>query len=536
MRMTSAWMKRLVARRGRLAGGAVEKWLRVAALSAFAVDAPATTVLSVAVEKGVRKKVRFRKPDTLGVLLESDEFLIGEVPPAVRRRGWIAFPHTEATEPCIHDLRTKSKAVTLVYGEEFPGLTATWEGLSPGVAATNLPPVSATLHGALRTAETGAVRYTLSHPKHISGRAEHDQTLRFCPRLTAAEEDALREDGTPVDGEYGDALSCSCHSGVCCGNPWCDCGCACCGAGNDETPASICAEHNCPYDQCESLHLDAYTNAMAVASMADVLKLDRNPVYTNAIPIDVPSAWVKCCECPDHRTNHVALVAKSYNLAVRTANGERFKRTFNDCNIYVHGLAPSRDFEDSILSLCKTGVVYETHNYTVLGLKIDHPYFNLKKLNDANPAFGFPVVIGTNRIYGADFRLRTDVDLPSGNIHLGLEGAAPGFRLYLGSPLYGLSIDGTQTDEPLLLADSSTGKSFDVSLKQWKKIVAQHTSGREIAVTLVAEHEGAADIVFGYAATNGNKSVSDVVCQRVTANDVAHGGLQPQRTHRRRRP
>ena len=73
------------------------------------------------------------------------------------------------------------------------------------------------------------------------------------------------------------------------------------------------------------------------------------------------------------------------------------------------------------------------------------------------------------------------------------------------------------TDDPLLLADSSTGKSFDVSLAQWKKIMAQHTSGREITVTLTAAQEGAADIVFGFAAVNGNESVNDVVRQRVTA-------------------
>ena len=68
-----------------------------------------------------------------------------------------------------------------------------------------------------------------------------------------------------------------------------------------------------------------------------------------------------------------------------------------------------------------------------------------------------------------------------------------------------------------LLADSSTGKSFDVSLKQWKKIVARHASGREITVTLTAAQEGATDIVFGFAATNANGRASDVVRQRVTA-------------------
>ncbi len=485
---------------------------------------PTANSVHVPLPRGVEISIWGSIPETLQAEIDSGSYTIGRLPAwYTLERGWIAFPNTKAKEPCIHDLNAKKLLVHLDPGRDIKGQVCTWNATDT-ISVEAKSDLSAELTGNFPRSSTTPVTYTLTHPCHLYGPTEYTQTARFCPRLSENDDNNLQEDdndlpkdGMPVDGEYGDEHGCSCEMGDCCGNPWCDCGCACCGAGEDETPANICDEHNCPYDQCESLHLDAYTNAMAVASMADVLKLDRNPVYTNTIPIDVPDAWVKCCECPDHKTNYVALAAKSYNLAVRTANGERFERTVHDCNIYVHGLAPSRDFEDSVLALCKTGVVYETHRYTVLGLKIDHPYFDIKKLNDRNAEFGFPVVIGTNRIYGADFRLRTDVDLPAGNIHIGLAGGRPGFKLYLGSPLYGLSIDGTVTDEPLLLADSSTGKSFDVSLKQWKKIVSRHASGREITVTLTAAQEGATDIVFGFAATNGNESVSDVVRQRVTA-------------------
>ena len=482
-------------------------------------DGPDPTANSVHVPlpRGVELGIWGSIPATLQAEIDSGSYTIGRLPAwYTLEHGWIAFPNTKAKEPCIHDLNAKKLLVFLDPGRDVKGLVCTWNATDK-ISVEAKSDLSAELTGNFPRSSTTPVSYTLTHPSYLCGATEYTQTARFCPRLSENEDNDLQGDGMPTDGEYGDAHGCSCNSGACCGNPWCDCGSACCGAGDDESPANICVEHNCPYDQCESLHLDAYTNAMAVTSMADVLKLDRCPVYTNTIPIDVPSAWVKCCDCRDHWTNYVALAAKSYNLAVRTAHGERFERTVNDCNIYVHGLAPSRDFEDSILSLCKTGVVYETHHYTVLGLKIDHPYFDIKKLNDRNAAFGFPVVFGTNRIYGAEFRLRTDVDLPVGDIHIGLDGSAPGFKLYLGQPLYGLSIDGTVTDEPLLLADSSTGKSFDVSLKQWKKIVSRHASGREITVTLTAAQEGATDIVFGFAATNANGRVSDVVRQRVTA-------------------
>ena len=482
-------------------------------------DAPDPTANSVHIPlpRGVEISIWGSIPETLQAEIDSESYTIGRLPAwYTLERGWIAFPNTKAKEPCIHDLNAKKLLVYLDPGKDIKGLVCTWNATDT-ISVEAKSDLSAELTGSFPRSSTTPVTYTLTHPRHLYGPTQYTQTARFCPRLSENDDADLHGDGMPVDGEYGDEHGCSCEMGDCCGNPWCDCGCACCEAGDDETPANICVEHNCPYDQCESLHLDAYTNAMAIASMSDVLKLDRDPVYTNTIPIDVPDAWVKCCECHDHWTNYVALAAKSYNLAVRTANGERFERTVNDCNIYVHGLAPSKNFEDSVLTLCKTGVVYETHRYTVLGLKIDHPYFDIKKLNDRNAEFGFPVVIGTNRIYGADFRLRTDVDLPVGNIHIGLAGGRPGFKLYLGSPLYGLSLDGTVTDEPLLLADSSTGKSFDVSLKQWKKIVSRHASGREITVTLTAAQEGATDIVFGFAATNANGCVSDVVRQRVTA-------------------
>ena len=482
-------------------------------------DAPDPTANSVRVPlpRGVEFGFWGSIPETLQMEIDAGSYTIGRLPAwYTLEHGWIAFPNTKAKEPCIHDLNAKKLLVYLDPGRDIRGLVCTWNPTA-SISVEAKSDLSAELTGSFPRSSTTPVTYTLTHPRHLYGPTVYTQTARFCPRLSEDDDDDLQGDGMPTDEEYGDEHSCSCGSGICCGNPWCDCGCACCEVGVGETPANICDEHNCPYDQCEDLHRDAYTNAMAVASMTDVLKLDRDPVHTSTIPIDVPDGWIKCCDCPDHWTNYVALAAKSYNLAVRTASGERFERTVDDCSIYVHGLAPSRDFKDSVLSLCKTGVVYETHHYTVLGLKIDHPYFNLKKLNDANPAFGFPVVIGTNRIYGADFRLRTDVDLPSGNIHIGLDGTAPGFKLYLGSPLYGLSLGGMVTDEPLLLADSSTGKSFDVSLAQWKKIMAQHTSGREITVTLTGAQEGATDIVFGFAAVNGNESVNDVVRQRVTA-------------------
>ncbi len=63
-----------------------------------------TNTLLLAVGRGVRKEVWFDKPDGLDVALDSDDFLIGEMPTWYWAHGWLAFPHTDATVPCIHDL------------------------------------------------------------------------------------------------------------------------------------------------------------------------------------------------------------------------------------------------------------------------------------------------------------------------------------------------------------------------------------------------------------------------------------------------
>ena len=108
---------------------------------------PVTNTLLLAVGRGVRKEVWFDKPDGLDVALDSDDFLIGEMPTWYWAHGWLAFPHTDATIPCIHDLYAKARTVTLVHGEEFAGLAATWKSEEQGVAITNVPPVSAEIHG-----------------------------------------------------------------------------------------------------------------------------------------------------------------------------------------------------------------------------------------------------------------------------------------------------------------------------------------------------------------------------------------------------
>ena len=151
-----------------------------------------TNTLLLEVGRGVRKEVWFTKPDGLDVALRSDELLIGRFPNIVWPHGWIAFPHTDATVPCIHDFASNGKIVSLVHGEEFPGLTATWTNSNTDVEIENIPPVSAEIHGHFAKNQRRAIFYVVDHPDRLNKQAEDppkiEQALRFCPNF--GDEDA----------------------------------------------------------------------------------------------------------------------------------------------------------------------------------------------------------------------------------------------------------------------------------------------------------------------------------------------------------
>ena len=192
-----------------------------------------TNTLLIAVGKGVVKNLWFRKPDGLQLAIDSDDLLIGKLPIAAFRPGWIAFPHTNATEPCIHDLDAGEKTVALVHGEEFPGLTATWSSDASGVSVTNSPSVSATVYGTFGKNETRSISYRVEHPDVLNSDPvfEFTQTMRFCPQLGETEDVSQ---GNRYEDPQDEALyNCMCTDGqpcTCCSGEWCHCpfyGCPC---------------------------------------------------------------------------------------------------------------------------------------------------------------------------------------------------------------------------------------------------------------------------------------------------------------------
>ena len=272
-----------------------------------------TNTLLLAVGKGVRKEVWFDKPDGLDVAIDSDDFLIGEMPTWYWAHGWLAFPHTDATVPCIHDFNGNGKTVTLVYGEEFPGITASWTSEGAGVSITNQPPVSADIYGSFSRNETRSISYTIGHPKQLNhAAATFVQTLRFCPQFADEPEPNLGGGGSSGDDDNPEHWNCECAwngSCGCCSGEWCHCWCWNCPCNNNLSPTL-------GEDDEEE---EAFTNMVSSVTnlLQDVFYLYRSNSRT--AHLNVPGGIPKeCCPCPDHRgSNYVAKAFASSRVAVR---------------------------------------------------------------------------------------------------------------------------------------------------------------------------------------------------------------------------
>ncbi len=438
-------------------------------------------VWRVSLPRGRRESVWLRTGDDLSVALSSEDFCIGKTPTRWQR-GWIAFPFVKASEPCIHDLSAKETYVSLSPGEGFDRLTCQWQRTEE-IEVENLPPLAARLTGSFPPDSTTPVSYVLAHPDYLSGRTTYSQTARFCPPIPARD---LPEGGYAVDEEYDGTDEENNED-------------------NEEEDEDFCRQHYLPYVSCSNLHSIAFTNALMYPQSSAVLKI-RDAPEPKSIHLSVPDAIITCCPCPDHWTNAVVLVAKSLNLAVRTVAGERFTRTTEDCDVFVHALAPSKDFFDSALIFARTGVVCQAHRYTALGMDIKHRDFDLPKIKKMCPSLGLPIVSGTNGQENV-LLLKTLVDLPLGDIRLSFANATARFKLYLGAGI----------DEEKLLLDTETRTETVYSLANWKKFSQDETWDRETRVTIVALGEGSTNLKYEFAVVHDGVRVSDTAQLKITA-------------------
>ena len=444
----------------------------------------ATNTLLLAVGRGVRRAAWFAKPDGLDAAVASGDFLIGEMPSPLRPRGWLAFPHVEATVPCIHDFNTKSKFVSLVHGEEFPGMTATWDGGDPDVVISNAPPVSAGIGGNFPKDQARSISYTVDHPNRLNDApVTIAQQLRFCPHVAPEDEPAV------FDLSAG---------GIDYPETW----------GDDPPPQAL--------DDDDAGAEEAFTNIVdgAFQPLADVLYLYRDNTRTESL--EVPGEVCRCCPCPEHwNTNYVAKVSYTENVGVADSAGNDFSIAYEPCTVTLRGISPSRDFGDSHVNFVTNGAPYKGHGYTVLGVgfKPEDGRASLSNYNHRSSSLGYPVAVCTNAGNAGSVILKTDVLLSNGVVRVSLEDAAGDIALWL--PEW-TDDDGMGHPAELLLG-SGVRTSRHFTIGQWRGVMGRYHETRTLALKVLSSRPGSCRVRFDFAASDGAHFVHDYAEQRITA-------------------
>ena len=450
-----------------------------------------TNTLLLAVGKGVRKELWFDKPDGLDVAINSDDLLIGRMPTWYLPHGWIAFPRTDATSPCIHDFFSNGKMVSLIYGDEFPGLTATWTNSNADVEIENRPPDSVEIHGHFAKNQERAIFYTVDHPDRLNKEPPRiEQKLRFCPNLA--------DDDVPPganDEDYGSS-------------DWPE---------QNETPE---AEDATSEDESAA----EYARIAALPAAQGVLQLHGSVNREDVVALSVPAGGpVRCCDCPDHwQSNYVAAAWMSPRLSVRDADNNWFDMSYEDVMVSVRGEYPSREpYGDGVLFVTN-GAPSIARAYTVLGVNIENAYGPvLSEYASLNASFGFPITVNTNLDNAVSLRVMTDVLLTNGVFRLALENCVGAFEIWAPERTYfDYSGGGPElvTIPAEKLLDSADGPVRCFTVRQWRQIVSRHAgSGRDLDVLLLSSATGLCNLAFSYVFDNDGRAIRSSVCRRISS-------------------
>ena len=467
-------------------------------------DEAQSNCLMLSVSKAGTVPVYLRGDGTLSVSFDSGEFAFGELPSlsTTRRVGWINFPNTKATEPCVHDFGTRKRVVSLPVGSGAEDLACNWSGAA-NVGVENIPPRSARITASFDARQTRTITYALSHPNRLFGQTEYSQTVRFCPRPPdpdpddpdPEEEPSWYSEGDPTpdwDTEPDEEDDPEEPNGA--------------GDGDE-----VCPVHEVPYEQCASLHESDYTNAVQnVAHLGGVLCIRDPPVTGDQIYLEVPNEHVNCCGCPDHWTNCVSVAYRSPCIRVTGPGGQDFTSTDTSCTVDVAGVHPSRAVGDAGLAFARNGEIYERRDYTTLGVAIRHDGVPLSQYNERNRAFGFPMTVCTNDWRAPELELVTNVRLPSGTVHIEFAGATAPFALwYLRRG----------ESEYRKLIDSETCPTKDIPIGTWRRVVAGVAAGRpaSVPVLVTSSAPGTVRLVLRYWTADGGAFVEDSAVQRITS-------------------
>ena len=360
------------------------------------------------------------------IAISSADFVYGQRPMFLRPRGWFAFPNTEASHPCIHDLNSRKVAVSLDPGFAAEGLTCTWHS-TESVDVRRTGDLSAELKGDFPPNTTTPVTYTLSHPDYLFGATTYTQNARFCPQIDEGDLPDWDDHGGSDDEDDHDEYWC-CFWGICCSSDGtCSCGCegSCgyCGSTSDEGVTDdmdeVCPVHQMPYELCASLHDTDYAAARRLDENVGVLRL-HDPLEYDRVELLCPHGAPNCCGCPEHQTNYVAVARRSYRLKVADDRGADFSIAHEHCFVNIAGTRPSTAIGDAVISFVTNGAVSAEYAYTVLGMEIAKTSGpSLDTYNSLSSTLGFPMTVNTNLNHAAQLTLKTNVRLPGGTAYGG---------------------------------------------------------------------------------------------------------------------
>ena len=448
----------------------------------------ATNILLLAVGKGVQKSLWWDKPDGLDLVLRSDDLLIGRMPTWYLPHGWLAFPHTEATAPCIHDFVSNGKTVSLVHGEEFPGLTATWTNGNADVEIENLPPDSAEIHGHFARNQTRPISYTVDHPSRLNEEpVAFAQTLRFCPNLADGDAPPGAED------EDFDSSEWPMQSGM---------------PEVEDTTSEY--EAAAEYARIAGLPL-----AQGVLQLYGAI--DREDMVSLTVPTGAP---VRCCDCPDHwQSNYVAAAWTSPRLSVYDVADNHFDISYEDVMVSVRGEYPSREpYGDGVLFVTN-GAPSFTKAYTVLGVDIENLYGpTLSEYASLNASFGFPITVTTNLDNATELEFQSDVLLSNGVFKVAIDDATAPFEIWIGGCwTWDDDLCENVYHPPFLLVDSARADGRHFTVRQWRKLAEDRGYGRSLPFYILSSSTGRCDLVFSYVFDQNGSAIRSAVRRRITS-------------------
>ena len=238
----------------------------------------------------------------------------------------------------------------------------------------------------------------------------------------------------------------------------------------------------------------------------------RDPLDYDPIDLPCPDSYHRCCDCPDHCTNYVAVAYKSYRLSLIDECGNNFSRAVDPCTVRVAGVHPSASVGDATLGFVTNGVVFRTYDYTVLGVGISKPSGpSLSVYNSLSRTMGVPMTITTNINHALQLNLHTNVRLPFGNVQFSID-ATEGAQF----TVWMYDYEGGQYRR---LLDTDGHSIVNLPISHWCRLVGGSSQSYSPITTIyvTSAAKGAATLRFGYWGMVDGNVVQDWQSQEITS-------------------